>query len=72
MKVQDFFNGNPVFRHEAFVAFLESTGSYCTKTREALLAYHVKEGHLLTIKVSIPRLCRGILTVGRFGVPKPR
>jgi len=47
MKVQDFFNENPVFRHEAFVAFLESTGSRRTKTREALLAYHVKEGHLL-------------------------
>ncbi|MFQ5644747.1 MAG: hypothetical protein ACE5FQ_13770 [Thiogranum sp.] len=39
MKVQDFFNENPVFRHEAFVAFLESTGSRRTKTREALLAY---------------------------------
>jgi len=46
MKVQDFFSENPVFRHEAFVAFLESTGSHRTKTREALLAYHVKAGHL--------------------------
>lgn len=56
MKVQDFFNENPVFRHEAFVAFLESTGSRRTKTREALLAYHVKEGHLL-------RLRRGLYAV---------
>ena len=50
MKVQDFFNKNPVFRHEAFVAFLESIGSRRTKTREALLAYHVKAGHLLRLR----------------------
>ncbi|MCU7805737.1 MAG: transcriptional regulator [Candidatus Thiodiazotropha sp. (ex Lucinoma borealis)] len=56
MKVQDFFSENPVFRHEAFVAFLESTGSHRTKTREALLAYHVKAGHLL-------RLRRGLYAV---------
>lgn len=56
MKVQDFFNNNPVFRHETFVAFLESTGSHRPKTREALLAYHVKAGHLL-------RLRRGLYAV---------
>ncbi|MCU7817032.1 MAG: transcriptional regulator [Candidatus Thiodiazotropha sp. (ex Rostrolucina anterorostrata)] len=50
MKVQDFFNENPVFRHEAFAAFLETTGSHRTKTREALLAYHVKEVHLLWLR----------------------
>ena len=59
MKVQDFFNENPVFRHEAFVAFLESTGSHRTKTREALLAYHVKAGHLLRLRrglyAAVPR-----------------
>jgi predicted transcriptional regulator of viral defense system len=59
MKVQDFFNENPVFRHEAFVAFLGSTGSHRTKTREALLAYHVKEGHLLRLRrglyAAVPR-----------------
>mgnify|MGYP001824286420 FL=1 len=56
MRVQDFFSENPVFRHEAFAAFLESTGSHRTKTREALLAYHVKAGHLL-------RLRRGLYAV---------
>lgn len=56
MKVRDFFEKNPVFRHEAFVAFLASTGSRQTKTREALLAYHVKAGHLL-------RLRRGLYAV---------
>ncbi len=56
MKVQDFFDENPVFRHEALVAFLESTGSNRPKTREALLAYHVKAGHLL-------RLRRGLYAV---------
>ena len=50
MKVQAFFDENPVFRHEDFVAFLESVGSYRTKTREALLTYHVKVGHLLRIR----------------------
>jgi predicted transcriptional regulator of viral defense system len=56
MKVQDFFNENPVFRHGSFVAFLESTGSRRPKTREALLSYHVKAGHLL-------RLRRGLYAV---------
>ena len=56
MKIQKFFNEHPVFRHEDFVAFLESTGSSRTKTREALLAYHVKAGHLL-------RLRRGLYAV---------
>lgn len=50
MKVQRFFNEHPVFRHEDFVAFLESVGSHRTRTREALLAYHVKVGHLLRIR----------------------
>ncbi len=56
MRVQDFFNKNPVFRHETFAAFLETTGSRQPKTREALLAYHVKVGHLL-------RLRRGLYAV---------
>ncbi|MDE0095512.1 MAG: hypothetical protein OXS40_03890 [Gammaproteobacteria bacterium] len=50
MKVQEFFNEHPVFRHEDFVAFLESTGSSRTKTREALLACHVEVGHLLRLR----------------------
>ncbi len=50
MKVQDFFRQNPVFRHEAFVAFLESSGPRNPKTREALLVYHVKAGHLLRVR----------------------
>jgi len=50
MKVQDFFRKNPVFRHEAFAAFLETSGSRSTKTRDALLAYHVNEGHLLHVR----------------------
>ncbi|MBV2137119.1 MAG: type IV toxin-antitoxin system AbiEi family antitoxin domain-containing protein [Candidatus Thiodiazotropha sp. (ex Ctena orbiculata)] len=56
MKVQAFFNEHPVFRHESFVTFLERAGSSRTKTREALLAYHVKAGHLL-------RLRRGLYAV---------
>lgn len=56
MKVQEFFNEHPVFRHESFVTFLERAGSSQTKTREALLAYHVKAGHLL-------RLRRGLYAV---------
>lgn len=50
MKVQEFFNEHPVFRHEAFAAFLGRTGSHRTRTREALLAYHVRAGHLLRIR----------------------
>ncbi len=50
MKVQDFFRKSPVFRHEMFAAFLEAGGPRSTKTREALLAYHVNAGHLLRIR----------------------
>jgi len=50
MKVQDFFRKNPVFRHEAFAAFLDASRPRSTKTREALLAYHVNAGHLLRVR----------------------
>lgn len=50
MKVQDFFRKNPVFRHEAFAAFLDAGGHRSAKTREALLAYHVNAGHLLHVR----------------------
>ena len=50
MKTQDFFAKHPVFRHEEFAAFLTETGTGNKKTREALLAYHVKSGHLLRIR----------------------
>jgi len=54
-----YFKLVPIFRHEAFVAFLESTGSHRTKTREALLAYRVKAGHLLRLRpglyAAVPR-----------------
>jgi predicted transcriptional regulator of viral defense system len=50
MKVQTFFRKNPVFRHEAFVAFLEASGPRSSKTREALLAYHVNAGHLMRVR----------------------
>jgi hypothetical protein len=61
VKVQDFFRENPVFRHEAFVAFLGTSGSSCTKTREALLAYHVDAGHL-------PRVRRALYAVVPDGI----
>ncbi len=61
MKVQEFFYEHPVFRHEAFAAFLERAGSNRAKTREALLNYHVKTGHLL-------RLRRGLYAVVPWGI----
>lgn len=59
MRVQDFLAQHPVFRIEKFEAFLETDGPRSKKTRDALLAYHLKAGHLLRITrgiyASVPR-----------------
>ncbi len=65
MKVKDFFRRNPVFRHEAFAAFLEASGPRSTKTREALLANPRIEFALIEYSQPIPALRRQMDGEGR-------
>jgi predicted transcriptional regulator of viral defense system len=50
MGVQAFFEKHPVFRHGEFVAFYEAKRSRSRKTRESLLAHHVRRGRLLRVR----------------------
>jgi len=50
MKLLAFFARHPVFTHEEFAAFLDADGPRSVKTRESLLAYHTKRGHILRVK----------------------
>jgi predicted transcriptional regulator of viral defense system len=53
MKLEDFFNQNPVFRTEDVDAFLFQNGSSTPARRNALLAYHSKQGRIVNIKRSV-------------------
>ncbi len=64
MKIRDFFHKHPVFRYEMFAAFLDAGGPRSAKTRDALLAYHVKTGHLLRVR-------RGLYAVVPEGIISP-
>ena len=50
MKIEDFFNQNPVFRTEDVDAFLSQNGNAISTRRNALLAYHRKQGRIVNIK----------------------
>lgn len=53
MKLEDFFNQNTVFRTEDVDAFLSQNGNSTPARRNALLAYHRKQGRIVNIKRSI-------------------
>ena len=65
MNTQEYFRKHPVFRHETFTAFREANGCRNVRTREALLAYHAKVGHLLNVR-------RGLYAVVPEGVAPDR
>ncbi|MFH1116464.1 MAG: type IV toxin-antitoxin system AbiEi family antitoxin [Pseudomonadota bacterium] len=44
-----FFARNPVFTYDEFARFLESRGSMSRKTRDNLLDYHIKAGHVIRV-----------------------
>jgi len=50
MKIEDFFNQNPVFRTEDVDAFLSQNGTATPARRNPLLAYHRKQGRIVNIK----------------------
>lgn len=50
MRLQGFFSTHPVFTHEELVAFLRTGKARSSKTREALLAYHQRQGRILRVR----------------------
>jgi len=62
MKLDEFFARNPIFRVDEFTTYLESKGSKNPSTRKALLAHHLKSGHILRIR-------RGLYATIPAGVP---
>ncbi len=50
MKPTDFFREHPVFTSQEYAHFLERERRPGARTQEALLAYHIKAGHLLHLK----------------------
>lgn len=50
MNLNAFFNQNPVFRLEQLNQFLARRGSSNTSTRNSLLAYHRRNGKILTVR----------------------
>ncbi len=49
MKIKEFFRAHPVFRYEAFQAFMEGRGVLPTSIRQ-LLSYYTKNGQLVRIR----------------------
>ena len=50
MKLLDFFARRPVFTCEEFAASLDADGPRSVKTRDSLLAHHIKTGRILRIR----------------------
>lgn len=50
MKHEEFFRKNPVFTAEEFDRHLSSIGKTGARTRESLLSYHRKTGHVILIR----------------------
>ena len=50
MKHEDFFRKHPVFTGEEMAGYLSSCGKPGSRTRESLLAYHKKTGHVVSVR----------------------
>lgn len=50
MNINAFFNQNPIFTLEEISHFLAEKGSVTTSARNSLLAYHRKNGRILTVR----------------------
>jgi predicted transcriptional regulator of viral defense system len=50
MKLQESLTKHPVFTYEEFAGFFKTKESRSSRTRDSLLAYHVRNGRLLRIK----------------------
>jgi predicted transcriptional regulator of viral defense system len=49
MEMTAFLSKHPVFTYDEFARFLQSRGSANRKTRDNLLSYHIKEGHVIRV-----------------------
>jgi len=50
MKLQEFLTKHPVFTYEEFAGFFKAKESRSSRTRDSLLAYHVRNGRLIRVK----------------------
>ena len=50
MKLQNFLARYPVFTRQEYITFLESQGVVNPNTQRELLAYHLKQGHIVRIR----------------------
>jgi len=50
LKLSDFFARHPVFTYEEFASFLDADGPRSVKTRDSLLAHHMKRGRILRVR----------------------
>jgi len=50
MKLKYFFSRHPVFTFQEFRRYLAAEGRSNPNTHRELLAYHLKQGHLLRIR----------------------
>jgi predicted transcriptional regulator of viral defense system len=49
MEMTAFLAKHPVFTYDEFTGFLQSRGSTNRKTRDNLLSYHIREGHVIRV-----------------------
>jgi predicted transcriptional regulator of viral defense system len=58
MRLLDFFARHPVFTYDEFASFLDADAPRSVKTRDSLLAHHLKSGRILRVRrglyVSVP------------------
>ncbi len=50
MKLKNFFARHPVFTRQEYTNFLDSQGAKNLNTQRELLAYHLKQGHIIKIR----------------------
>ncbi len=48
--ILEFLAKNPVFSRDEFIAFLDKRGTTVVNTQNAVLQYHIKQGHVVRIK----------------------
>jgi len=50
MKLDNFFSTQPVFTYKEFVSYLDAQGTSNPNTQRELLAYHIKQNHIVRIR----------------------
>lgn len=69
MRTQVFFRQNPIFGRRDFVDFLERDGRTNSHTARSILAYHVRKGHLLSIRRNLYAVVPDDVSKENYRVP---